>query len=156
MMQHCKNGDGQFSELWKQTVTHFRLDSRSCHDDQGVPYTTKAKMQKAIDDLAKTDKFHPDCILNSKDVRYLVCARKYRGHTADEIAKELDLTVTQAGIIMPNCPPEPLTPQKVNSICRLHKDGMEMFEIVAFMKMDFLKVAGVLVQNCTHTQGPVV
>ncbi|XP_028401255.1 uncharacterized protein LOC114524364 [Dendronephthya gigantea] len=156
MMQHCKNGDGQFSELWDQTVTHFRLDSRSCNDEQGVPYVTKAKMQKAIEDLAKKDKFHPDCILNSKDVRYLVCARKYRGHTASDIAKEFDLTVKQAEIIMPHCPPEPLTPHKINSICRLHKDGMEIIEIVAFMKIEFLKVAGVLIKNCTHTQEPTV
>lgn len=153
MIKHCRNGDGQFAELWDQSVIHFNLNTRSCQDKSGVPYTTKSKMEEAIKAQAKTDNFNADCILNSKDVRYLVCTRKYSGYTAKDIAKEFDLTVKQAEIIMPGCPPEPLTPHKVKSICQLHKDGVKIDNIVTVVGMPFIKVALVLVHNCTHTQG---
>ena len=153
MIKHCKKGDGQFSELWDQTVRHYRLNSRGCQDKGGVPYTTKAKMQEAINAQAAKDNFNPDCILNSKDIKYLVCAKKYRGYTASDIAKQYKLTAKQVGILMPACPPEPVTPHKIETICELHKDGVNVNDIIGFIKLDFVKVAGVILRNCTHTQG---
>ena len=153
IIKHCKKGNAQFSTLWDQTILHFSLNSRGCKDTSGVPYTTKSKMEEAIKAQAKVDNFNPDCILNSKDIRYLVCARKYKGYSVTDIAKEFKLTVKQAATIVPHCPPEPLTPHKVNSICRLHKDGVAIDDIVGVLKVAFVKVAKVLVQNCTHTQG---
>ena len=153
MIKHCKNGDGQFSKLWDQSVLHFNLNVRSCRGKVGAPYTTKSKMEEAIKIAAKPGNFNPDCILNSKDIRYLVCARKYKGYTAKVIAKEFGLTEQQAAIIMPGCPPEPLTPHKVNTICQLHKDGVGFDDIVGIVSMPFVKVALVVLNNCTHTQG---
>jgi hypothetical protein len=154
MINHCKKGDGQFSDLWDQTVLHFRLNVRSCQDSTGISYITKAKMEETVKTASNTtDKFNPDCILNSKDVRYLVCSKKYKGFSPKVIATEHKLTEQQAVIMMSDCPPEPITPHKVNSICRLHKDGVGIDNIVAVVSMPFIKVAQVVIYNCTHTKG---
>ena len=153
MVKHCKNGDGQFSELWSRTIVNFRLNSDSCRDKSGITYITKSKMEAAINAQSKTANFNPDCILNSKDIRYLVCARKYRGFTASDIAKEFKLTINQAEIILPTCPPEPLTPHKIETICRLHKDGVNLNDIVDVTKVNATEVFKVLLSHCAHTQG---
>lgn len=153
MVKHCKNGDGQFDELWSQTTTNFRLNFASCRGQSGITYITKSKMEAAVKAQSKTANFNPDCIMNSKDIRYLVCARKYRGFSASDIAKEFKLTIKQAEIIMPKCPPEPLTPHKMATICRLHKDGVEIFDIVQATKVKFVDAFQVLNSHCAHTQG---
>lgn len=153
MIRHCKNGDAQFSTLWDQAVKNYRLNSRSCKDSTGTTFITKTKMEEAIKTQAKTDKFNPDCIQNSKDVKYLVCSRKYKGVAARNIAKEYKLTVKQAEEMMKICPPEPLTPHKVKSICRLHKDGVSIDNIIPVVQLPFVKIALVVINNCTHTKG---
>ena len=153
MIKHCKNGNGQFSKLWDQSVLHFQLNVRSCLDGTGIAYLTKSKMEEAIKKVAATEKFNPDCILNSKDIRYLVCTWKYKGFSPKATAAQLKLTEQQAQIIMSACPPEPITPHKVNSICQLHKDGVEIDNIVSVVSMPFIKVVQVVIHNCTHTKG---
>lgn len=154
MVDHCKKGDGQFTDLWDRSTYYFGLNSKSCRDNAGVPYTTKEKMENVIKIQAANNSFNPDCILNSKDIKYLACAKKYRGYKASEIATQLKLTVAQVNLLLPNCPPAPITPRTISTICILHKNKVSIDDIVAVTKVDFFKVAQIIVNKCARKSQP--
>ena len=152
IIDHCKKGDDQYSKLWDRVTFYFKLNSKSCRNDAGVPYTTREKMENVIKGQASKHNFHSDCILNSKDIKYLVCAKKHRGFAASDVAKQLKLTMYQVNFLLPKCPSAPITPLLIETICRLYKKKVKIDDIIAYTKLDFAKVAEITLTKCATNQ----
>ena len=105
-----------------------------------MPYTTFQVIDDTIQAAAKAERFFHDCKLNNNDKMKIVCHGKCNGFTAEEIAKDNDITKIQAEKFFKRCDLCRMTSHDKRVICSLkNKRNQGLDEIASLYDGKYTK-----------------
>lgn len=118
----CRKGTSSMQDLYNRGTQSFGSNSQYCIVKNGLPYTHLKDVQALVMVEAKTQRFNPDCVMNSQATKRAVCVYKNDGYTPQQTASKMaDLNIEQVKVIFKSCPKGTLNQRKIGQICSLRK-----------------------------------
>ena len=120
ILQRCKSGTTTFEKLYNKALSFFYFDARrqDCLEEN-----LKVEFLSAVENAAKREGWHSNCLLNSPELLALVCHTYFQGYSdSTAIIGQLrnpDLTADMVLNFLTRCPEQPITPRSKKYTCIL-------------------------------------
>ena len=118
--QRCKSGTATFVKLHNKALSFFNFDTRR---QDCLKESLKVEFLSAVENAAKREGWHSNCLLNSPELLALVCHTYYQGYSdSTAIIGQLrnpDLTADMVLNFLTRCPEPLITPKSKADTCML-------------------------------------
>ncbi len=118
--QRCKSGTATFEKLHNKALSFFYFDTRR---QDCLQENLKVEFLSAVENAAKREGWHSNCLLNSRELLALVCHKYFQGYSdSTAIIGQLrnpDLTADMVLNFLTRCPEPPITPKSKTDTCML-------------------------------------
>ena len=151
VLRDCRLGKNEFSALYEDANSKFKLNRKTCVDQNMIPYTTPAEFLEIINKTAARQNWYSNCLLNDNDLLIRVCSEKLKGFNPLEIVKRVNksaLTVDMVNNFLTRCPPPEITPKGRQDTCKLYclyDTPAEIAKSVALL----LSQVNEIIKNCS-------
>ncbi|XP_031564854.1 uncharacterized protein LOC116300186 [Actinia tenebrosa] len=102
VLESCLIGAGEFDEIYGSALQKEGTKKEQCIKD-GEPYTPENDYLKSLEEFSRRDGFSIPCRLNSEPFKDDVCDKKRRGKSPKEIAKSVNMNVTDVQKVLEKC-----------------------------------------------------
>ncbi|XP_028392727.1 uncharacterized protein LOC114517259 [Dendronephthya gigantea] len=124
VLTDCRIGRRPFPALYQYATGKHKLNRDGCIARGIFPYTSQDQFFTILNATATHQGWYSNCLLNSEDLLYRVCAEKIKGYTTPkEIVKQANktgLTEDMVPHFLGRCPPPRITPKSIKDTCTLY------------------------------------
>lgn len=115
--RECAKGKGTMERIFEFALDFYRPNDLGCTSETGHAYTSFEATKSYIEQRMVTENKQADCILNSEDMKTLVCSYYVRGYENADIERECGVTAAQVSYFVAICPPGEITPVLKTRLC---------------------------------------